>query len=142
MLILLDTNVLVAALITKNTRPDQLYRAWQRDEFQLVTSQAQVDELRRVLGYQKLRPFVSPEEARLLLETIDTKALIIEDLPEVALSTDPHDNAILATAIKAAVSLIVSGDKEGMLKLVEVEGIPILTPRAALERLQGKKRGA
>ncbi|MGH9461230.1 MAG: putative toxin-antitoxin system toxin component, PIN family [Vicinamibacteria bacterium] len=139
MRILLDTNVLVAALITKNSPPDQLYQAWHRGEFELVTSPTQLDELRRVLTYEKLRAFVSREEARLLLETIDTKARIIEELPEVTISSDPHDNAILATAIKAEASLIVSGDKEGMLKLGEVEGIPIVTPRAALARLPGKK---
>lgn len=137
MRILLDTNVLVAALITRNTPPDLLYQAWQRGQFELVTSPPQLDELRRVLTYEKLRPFVSREEARLLLETIDTKAAIVEELPKLVLSSDPHDKAILATAIKAAASRIVSGDKEGMLKLGEVGGIPIVTARAALARLPG-----
>lgn len=58
----------------------------------------------------------------------------------MTLSTDPHDNAILATAIKAGASLVVSGDKEGMLELGEVEHIPIVTPRAALARLSEKKK--
>ncbi|HXV61695.1 MAG TPA: putative toxin-antitoxin system toxin component, PIN family [Vicinamibacteria bacterium] len=141
MRILLDTNVLVAALITKNTPPDLLYQAWRRGEFELVTSDAQLDELRRVLNYQKLRRFVSREEAKLLLETIDARARIVEDLPEVALSRDPHDNMILATAIKAGASLAVSGDKEGMLALEQVQGIPIVTPRAALARLSKKSGG-
>ncbi|MGH9460776.1 MAG: putative toxin-antitoxin system toxin component, PIN family [Vicinamibacteria bacterium] len=139
MRIVLDTNVLVAALITRDSPPDLLYQAWQRGEFELVTSHTQLDELRRVLTYEKLRPFVSREESRLLLETIDSKALVVGELPEVALSSDRHDNPILATAIKAGASLIVSGDKQGMLRLGEVQGIPIVTPRAALASLPGKK---
>ncbi len=51
-------------------------------EFEFVTSRAQLDEQRRVLTYPKMRLFVSREEARLLLETLDTRAQITEDLSE------------------------------------------------------------
>ena len=36
MRILLDTNVLVAALITKDSPPDLLYQAWQRGEITMT----------------------------------------------------------------------------------------------------------
>jgi predicted nucleic acid-binding protein len=39
--VVLDTNILIAALITKGTPPDRLYRAWLRGEIELVTSAAQ-----------------------------------------------------------------------------------------------------
>ena len=45
MRIVLDTNVLVSALITKGAPPDRLYQAWLRNEIELVTSAAQIDEL-------------------------------------------------------------------------------------------------
>jgi len=32
--IVLDTNILIAALITKGTPPDQLYQAWLRGAFE------------------------------------------------------------------------------------------------------------
>jgi hypothetical protein len=35
--IVLDTNILIAALITKGTPPDRLYQAWMRGEVELVT---------------------------------------------------------------------------------------------------------
>jgi predicted nucleic acid-binding protein len=106
-----------------------------------VTSQAQADELRRVLGYEKLCRYVKPDEARMLLETLDVKAQFVEHVSQVALSSDPDDNAILAAALKAAVHLIVSGDKPGMLKLGKAEGIPIVTPRQALDRLEAENDG-
>ena len=42
MRVVLDTNILIAALITRGTPPDGLYRAWLRGEIELVTSAAQL----------------------------------------------------------------------------------------------------
>lgn len=42
MRVVLDTNVFVSALITKGTPPDGLYRAWLRDEIEVITSTAQL----------------------------------------------------------------------------------------------------
>ena len=50
MRVVLDTNILVSALITKGTPPDQLYQAWLRNEIELVTSDAQIDEVTDVLA--------------------------------------------------------------------------------------------
>ena len=51
------------------------------------------------------------------------------------LSPDPKDNQILAAAITGKADLIVSGDKKHLLALGEVEGVPIVTAREALERV-------
>ncbi len=40
MRVVLDTNILIGALITKGTPPDRLYQAWLRNEIELVTSTA------------------------------------------------------------------------------------------------------
>ena len=45
MRIVLDTNIFVSAFITKGTPPDQLYQAWLRNDIDLVTSVAQIDEI-------------------------------------------------------------------------------------------------
>jgi len=136
--IVLDTNVLVSALISSGTPPGLLYEAWAHGEFQLVTSGVQIAELTRVLEYDRLRPYVEPAEAQLLSETIDAAAIVVDALPDTRLSADPDDNAILATAIAAGAELIVTGDKSHLLDLESVEGIPIVTPREALRYL-GKK---
>jgi len=133
--IVLDTNVLVSALISSGTPPGLLYESWAHGDFELVTSRAQIVELTRVLGYERLRPYVRPAEAQALCETIDAAAIVIDALPDTRLSADPDDNAILATAIAAGADLIVTGDKSHLLELESVEGIPIVTPRAALRYL-------
>ena len=45
MRVVLDTNILIGALITKGTPPDRLYQAWLRGEIELVTSTTQIAEM-------------------------------------------------------------------------------------------------
>ena len=133
--IVLDTNILIAALITKGTPPDRLYQAWLRGEIELVTSTAQIAEVADVLARPRLQKYLDADEAAAILGNIDTRALILDDPPEVDLSPDPKDNPILAAAIAGKADLIVSGDKKHMLALGAIEGIPIETARDALGRL-------
>ena len=135
MRVVLDTNILIGALITKGTPPDRLYQAWLRNEIELVTSFPQLAELVDVLSRPRLHRFFDPNEAAAIVENIATRALVLAELPLVDLSPDPEDNPILATAIAAKADLIVSGDQRHMLSLGEVEGIPVVTAREALERI-------
>ena len=135
MRVVLDTNILIGALITKGTPPDRLYQAWLRNEIELVTSFAQLAELVDVLSRPRLHGFLDLNEAAAIVENIATRALVLAELPLVDLSPDPKDNPILATAITAKADLIVSGDERHVLLLGEVEGIPVVTAREALERI-------
>ncbi len=131
--VVLDTNILISALITRNTPPDKLYQAWLRGEIELVISDAQVAEIYDVLSRPRLRRFLDADEADAIAENIAARALVITELPVVNVSPDPKDNPVLASAIAGKAELIVSGDKKHMLDLGEVEGIPIVTARKALE---------
>ena len=135
MRVVLDTNILISALITKGTPPDTLYRAWLRGEIELVTSVAQIAEFARVLARPRIRRLVDADEANALVESIAARAVVFDILPEVDISPDPADNPILATAIAGNADFIVSGDKKHVLSLGEVRGIPIVTARDALDRL-------
>ena len=55
MRVVLDTGILIAALITTDTPPSLIYQAWRKKRFELVTSEWQLDEFRRVSRYSKLR---------------------------------------------------------------------------------------
>ena len=133
--VVLDTNILVAALITKGTPPDRLYRAWLRGEIRVVTCRAQIAELAAVLARPRLQRYLDADEAAAIVDNLDARALVIEDPPHVDLSPDPKDNPILAAAIAGKADLIVSGDKKYMLALTAVHGIPIVTARGASERI-------
>ena len=92
-------------------------------------------EIADVLARPRLQRYLDADEAAAIVENIDTRALILDAPPDVNLSPDPKDNPILAAAIAGNADLIVSGDKKHMLALGEVEGIPIVTARDALNRL-------
>ncbi len=135
MRLLLDTNILVSGLLSSKGPPGKLLRAWLDGLFELVTSEEQIDELRRVLGYEHLRPYIHPEQARVFIENVEVLAIMAADLSVLELSPDPDDNVILATAVAGEAKAVVSGDKADVLALGDVEGIPIITAREALERL-------
>ncbi|MDN5863380.1 MAG: putative toxin-antitoxin system toxin component, PIN family [Salinisphaera sp.] len=135
MRVVLDTNILVSALISRSGPPGQLLALVQQRRATLVTSSAQLDELRDVLARDRLKPYINAGDAQDLLATLDAVAQLATELPKVSASPDPDDNAILATAIAGNVELIVSGDKHHMLALHAVQGIPIVTAKDALSRL-------
>ncbi|MEL7087082.1 MAG: putative toxin-antitoxin system toxin component, PIN family [Planctomycetota bacterium] len=131
----LDTNILISGIISKAGPPGFALDAWLEHElYELVTSDAQLDELRRVLTYDRLRDRIKPERAERLIERLHV-AIVAEDLPDVDLSDDPDDNAIIATAIAGKAAVIVSGDKRHLVSLGDADGIPILTARQFIERL-------
>lgn len=111
----LDTNILIAALISQGTPPDGLYRAWLRGSFDLVTCPEQIAELAEVLVHPRLQRFLDADEAAAIAGHIDTRAIVIADAAPVTFSPDPDDNPILAAAIAGNADLTVSGDKRHML---------------------------
>lgn len=135
MRVLLDTNVIVSGLLNAASPPGQLLAAWQDGEFVLVGSNAQLDELRRVLGYDRLRSRIGAQQAADVLDNFGAAAELVEAGEPVDLSPDPDDNVILAIAIAGRADLIVSGDKGDMLALREAAGIPIVDPAEAARRL-------
>ena len=110
-------------------------RAWLSGRFELVTSEEQLDELRRVLDYEHLKRLIKPAQARDFVENVDALAIMAVDLPVLDVSPDPDDNVILATAVAGDAEAVVSGDKRDVLALGEVEGVSIITAREAVERL-------
>ena len=136
MRVVLDTGILIAALITKDTPPDRIYQAWRKRCFELVTSEWQLDEFRRVSRYPKLRKYLQPIEAGNLVNGLRYQALLLEELPDVDLSKDPDDNPLLAMAIAGEVDYLISGDKRDVLLLKKVGKTRIITARRFLTILQ------
>jgi hypothetical protein len=133
--IVLDTNILVSALIESRGPSAVLLNAWRDSAFALVSSRAQLEELRDVLARPRLQKWITSNEAAKLLDSFPEQAVMVEPAEGIDLSPDPDDNAIIATAIAGRADMIVSGDKSHMLSLGYAAGIPIVTPRDAIDRL-------
>ncbi len=135
MRMVLDTNVLVSALITPGGSADQLLQHWEAGDFVLVTSAEQLDEVERVLAYEKLHRFIRPDQSARLVTKVRHVAAFTGALPTVDISTDASDNLILATAIAGNANHLVTGDKGDLLHLKQINAVSVITIREAIQLL-------
>ena len=135
MRVVLDTGILIAALITVDTPPDKIYKAWRKRHFELITSEWQLDEFRRVSRYLKLRDYINPAEAEHMVNGLRRRALVYETLPTIDLCKDPDDNPVLAMALESKADFLVTGDKRDLLAMGRVGETPIVSAAAFLLEL-------
>ena len=129
MRIVLDTNVLLSALMTRGTPPNTLYEMWRDHRFVLASCELQLDELRQVSRREPLRARLTPAEVGTLVNLIRRLARMFDTLPEVSASPDPKDNYLLAVAQAAQAELLVTGDKSHLLRLKKHRSTRIVTAR-------------
>ena len=131
MRVILDTNVLLGALISPHGPPDAIYRAWRAARFELVTSRAQLDELRRVSRYPKLKTLLPAHRIGTMLNNMQ-RALVLEvllALPDDIEANDPNDTFLLAMALAGEADYLVTGDRRaGLLQRGSIGRARIVTP--------------
>ena len=143
---MIDSNVLISALLAGGSLPAHLMVLWREGRFDLLTSAEQLDEVRRVTRYPKLRTRLTPALAGRLINEMRDLAVVLGDLPVVTASADPHDNYLLAMAACGRADFLVTGDKRDLLGLRLFEGTRIIGVRdfyrraAALTRLVACRR--
>ena len=126
-----DTNILVSALLSEDGPPAQLLALWLERAFTLASAEVQLEEIRRVTRYSKLKGRLKPYVVGGLINRIREKALLVEPVI-LDVSADPDDNLILGIAVAAEADVLVTGDKSHLLGLKVVEGVSILSARAFL----------
>jgi len=139
MRLVLDTNVLVSALLGIGSPPAQLLALWPRGRYQLLTADLQLEELRRVTRYPQIRKRLRPAQAGELVNALYELAERVEPLPGVTASPDPADNMLLAIAQAGNADYLVSGDKRHLLSLRCHGKTQIVTVRTMLESLEAQK---
>lgn len=129
MRVVLDTNVLISALISPSGFPAAIYGAWEDGRFTLLTCDEQLDELRATLQKPAIARLVQPHKAGRLVNQIRRLAEVIEKLPPVSRSPDPSDDFLLALCEAGTARYLVTGDKSGLLSLCRHQGTQIVTAR-------------
>ena len=114
MRVVLDTNILVSALLVQIGHPAAIYRAWQEGYFTLLVCAEQLDELRATLHKPVIAARIKPYKAGRLVNQIKELAEIIGPLPRVKRSPDPTDDFLLALAEAGKADYLVTGDKSGL----------------------------
>lgn len=107
MKILIDTNILISALLFPNSKPAKALLAAARYH-EMVLSDQNIQELREVLG--RKAPQVLPDAEVLLAEL--SYELIPAAYYAEKLIRDVKDQPILNAAIVANVDIILTGDKD------------------------------
>ncbi len=132
MRLVVDTNVLISALLSSRSLPAHLIELWREGRFDLLTSAEQLDELMRVTRYPRIRERLAPALAGRLINELKDVAIVLVDLPFITASPDPYDNYLLATAIAGSADFIVTGDKRDLLILKNFRSVKIVTVRELL----------
>lgn len=128
--VVLDTNVLVSALVFTSGRLAWMRHAWQHGLLTPIACSETVTELVRVLAYPKLR-LEQAERDELLADYLPFAEIVRlpDPWPDVRAVRDPHVRVFLALAVTGAADALVTGDAD-LLMLECVAGIPIVRPDA------------
>jgi len=133
----LDTNVLVSALISPGGGSARLLLELRSGAFELILSPLLLAELREVLRRDKFRRYVSEAEADAYVALIRSEGVVRAD-PGPSLepiSPDPDDEYLIDVARDAGADALVTGNAH----LLELRAIiPVMTPAEFLEVLPGR----
>lgn len=132
--VVLDTNVLISAVLLPRSVPAQLLRQV-LVQSRLVFSQATFTELETRLWKPKFDRYVSLETRRSLLADLSAVAEWVAPKSTARHSRDADDDAFIHAAIEGGAGWLVSGD-EDLLVLGRVQEVEMIRPAEAVGRIQ------
>lgn len=140
-----DTNVLISALISKKPSPPlNIYNLLKSEDFLLITSPAILEELEEVINRKtiiKLHKRSQQQIDEILQEIAETSYIVPGMISVEAVKKDPDDDKFIAAAIEGKADYIVSGDKP-LLNIKEYMGIKIISPKDFMRLLKKGKQGS
>lgn len=130
MRVVVDTNVWISRLLLSNSVSA---RAVDKAlaQFEVVVSEASVEELADALSREKFDRYVSLQDREEFLRRLLQVTTMVSVLSEITDCRDPKDNRFLALALDSESDCVVSGD-DHLLALNPWRGIRIVSPRAFL----------
>ncbi|MDX6445769.1 MAG: uncharacterized protein QOH71_2843 [Blastocatellia bacterium] len=127
MRIVLDTNVVVSALLLSDSVPRQAFDK-AIDDGEVVISTPVLIDLAEVLARDKLNKYLTEQERMRFLVALLKASELVGITEQIHNCRDPSDNKFLELAVCGNADVIVSGDDD-LLVLNPFRGIAILTPR-------------
>ena len=135
-----DTNVVASGLLWGGL-PGQLLQAAREKRVELFTSVPLLAELTNILGRQKFQRKIAA--AMLSIDQIVDRyaelAALVRPTPIPRIAPDPDDDLVIGTAVAANANLIATGDRP-LLSVTVYQGIPIVTPAEAVNRIAQSSR--
>jgi uncharacterized protein len=127
--VVLDTNILISALLVRGTPPDRIYVAWREGRFEMASCERQLEEIRQVSRRPFFRTRLTQRETGRMVNDIRRLSIMADHLPRVTRSPDPADDYLLALATATAADYLVTGDKSGLLRLARHDRSQIVDAR-------------
>lgn len=135
--LVLDTNVLLSALLFHTGRLSWLRGAWRSDRVRPLASRETTLELIRVLACPKFA--LSAEDRRDLLDDylpFCETVVVSNPRPPVPVCRDPGERPFLELALAGHADALVSGDAD-LLALADTFAVPVVSPAALRRRMTG-----
>lgn len=125
--VVIDTNLLLSAIIIPQSTPDKIIQAWKKDSFILLVPQPLMDELEDVTSRKKFLDhyILFKERSEELIASLKAGAELVDPLLVKKLpiySRDLEDDYLLATALGADANYLITGDDD----LLVLDGDPKL----------------
>lgn len=143
MRIVIDSNILARAPCGPPSPAAELLIRALRAPYTICMSPILLDELNRILRYDRVRKMhrMQDSEIDLFIVQLRLSSLIVEPAKPTAISTDPVDDWVIATAVEAGSSVICTLDRHLRTPLVmqyrkEQHGIEVLTDVELLDGLK------
>jgi hypothetical protein len=127
MLVVLDSNIFISALISPRGCPGKIYEAWENKHFAIVTCEEQIDELRRASRYPRIQQVIRPHLFGALLNRL-RDSCIFEEIERRHTAEDPNDSYLLDLADCSMSDYLITGDvHSGLLKRRRIGRASIVT---------------
>jgi putative PIN family toxin of toxin-antitoxin system len=142
MRVVVDTNVLVSALILPHSRVGPVLLRLRAGEYTLLYAQSLLEELVDVLNRPRIRHKyggLTDADIQTLVGLILLRGEAVAPQRRFTACRDPKDDKFLEVAVAGEADVIVSGDQD-LLVLHPFAGIPILSPGDFLRILDAEKR--
>lgn len=133
MTVVLDTNVLVSAILKPRSTPARILRLVIQGDIELVANEAIITEYTQVLGRPKFN--LDPGDVAPILEFIRRHAVRAPSLPESFELPDVNDEPFLEAALAVRADALVTGNRKHYPPEL-CKGQTVLTPRRFFEFLE------
>jgi putative PIN family toxin of toxin-antitoxin system len=131
MLVLLDSNVIISAMLVPLGTPARIVDQWRDGGFKLLTCQQQIDEIRTACRNPRFRLRLQPHHVGSMLNHLYNSIVWPGPLPRKHDAADPTDSYLLDLIEAAQPDYAVTGDKRsGLLQLDKLGRTKILNASA------------
>ena len=128
--VVLDTNLVVSAMLLPQSRPRQALDYVRRHGTVLVSAAA-LSELREVIRRPRFNRYLLEGQRREFLYNLEQDSELIPITHAITACRDPNDDKFLELALSGNATHIITGDHD-LLALHPFRSIPIITPATFL----------